>query len=212
MGGPLSPLVAEIFVTHLEETILHSKATHVRSWYRFVDDVLCIWRGPRSDLEVFLEHLNRFHPAISFTMDFGGGKISYLHLNIKLEEQDNVLKTSFSIYRKPSFTDVSVHSQSFHPQFQKWVAVNSAIHRLISIPMEQEAFESEIGKIEQIAQINGLTINIRRLIRRRKLRKLLSFNGSNPTPTTGRKRERWIRFPYQGITSGKVATELKKYG
>ena len=100
MGGPLSPLVAEIFMTHLEETILHSHslATHVRSWYRYVDDVLCIWRGPRSDLEVFLEHLNRFHPAISFTMDIGGEKISYLDLNIKLEEQDIVLKTSFSIY------------------------------------------------------------------------------------------------------------------
>ena len=78
--------------------------------------------------------------------------------------------------------------------------------------MKREAFESEIGKIEQIVQINGLTINIRRLIRRRKLRKLLSSTESNPTPTTGRKRERWIRFPYLGIPSEKVATELEKYG
>jgi len=125
-------------------------------------------------------------------MDFGGRKISYLDLNIKLEEQDNNLKTSFSIYRKPSFTGALVHSQSFHPQFQKWAAVNLAIHRLISIPMEQEVYKSEIGKIEQIAQINGLTINIRCLICRRKLWKLLSSTGSNPTPTTGQKRERWI--------------------
>jgi hypothetical protein len=57
MGSPLSPLLADIFMSHLEEKILHSDLAkkHVKFWYRYVDDVLAFFKGTSRQLDGFFE-------------------------------------------------------------------------------------------------------------------------------------------------------------
>jgi len=60
-----------------------------------------------------------------------------------------------------------------------------------------------------MAEINGLTLNVRNLIRRRKLRKLLAESRTEDTPdTTGK--VKCVRLPYLGNLSEKLATELRR--
>lgn len=48
MGLPLSPILAEIFMDHLENNLFNSKFPLVSNafyWYRYMDVILCCWTG-----------------------------------------------------------------------------------------------------------------------------------------------------------------------
>ncbi|KYB24903.1 hypothetical protein TcasGA2_TC034921, partial [Tribolium castaneum] len=52
MGSSLSPLLAEIFMTKLEKQIFaRQESDKIIFWYRYVDDVLALFKGSRADLD-----------------------------------------------------------------------------------------------------------------------------------------------------------------
>jgi len=118
MGGPLSMLMADVFMDSLEtELLLSSPNTpNIRFWRRYVDDVICVWAGNEPDAQSLLDDLNNFDPGFDFTLEFGGQSLNYLDLHISLIEQHNILRTSVGIYRKSSYTGVSIHASSLHPE------------------------------------------------------------------------------------------------
>ena len=134
MGDPLSMLMADVFMDNLESEILCSSphASYVRFWKRYVDDIICIFNGSLSDAQSLLEDLNRFDPGFEFTLEVGGNRLNYLDLSISLVEEDNILRTNFSIFRKSSYTGVSIHGSSLHPEAHKMAIINSAINRLLT--------------------------------------------------------------------------------
>ena len=72
MGSPLSPLLAEIFMDHLE--VCHISVSdlftrHVLQWYRYVDDIFAIFDGILDELNTFVSFLNSLHPRINFTFE-----------------------------------------------------------------------------------------------------------------------------------------------
>jgi len=118
-----------------------------------------------------------------------------------------VLQASFGIYRKTAFSGVSIHADSLHPSVHKMAVTNAGIHRILNLPLSKAAVEDEIHHLEGIAALNGLNINVRLLVNRRRLQRLLS---DSPASTT--KREKWLRLPFLGRASYKLATELKHFG
>ena len=86
----------------------------------------------------------------------------------------NVLRPKFAIYRKTTFFGVSINGRSFHPQRHQFATITSAI------PMNVEAFEDEVNQIENIALINSLKVNVRKLVKRKRLRQLLAETRSHP--------------------------------
>ena len=48
MGGPMSSLIAEVFMDRLECWVLnrYQNSGNILLWYRYVDDILCLWPGP----------------------------------------------------------------------------------------------------------------------------------------------------------------------
>ena len=63
---------------------------------------------------------------------------------------------------------------SLHPDCQQFASINSAIDRLLNIPMSHEAHETETRTMEFIASINSLKIYERTLKGRKKLHRVLS--------------------------------------
>ena len=51
-------------------------------WKRYVDDILCIWTGTRSELDSFLDRLNKAHRTLSFTWSLSNERLKFLDLNI----------------------------------------------------------------------------------------------------------------------------------
>ena len=112
MGGPLSSLLADIFMDRLEQWILkfgrHSSKALL--WYRFVDDIFCIWTGTDSELALFTHDLHSFDEKLSFSVTDSSHAANYLDVSISLVQDDiddNSLTPKFAIYRKPQYTGVN---------------------------------------------------------------------------------------------------------
>lgn len=134
MGNPLSVLVAEVYMSKLEETLLAdpSHSPYIHEWIRYVDDVFCVWVGPTDQLHAFEARLNAYHPNLKFTPGIGGRKMNFIDLTINLIPCYNGLVPTFDIYRKPTFTGVSINDNSLHPYSHKLAAYQGMIHRYIS--------------------------------------------------------------------------------
>ena len=39
-------------------------------WYRYVDDVLCLWKGDENQLKSLQQELNSYHNNIEFTTEW----------------------------------------------------------------------------------------------------------------------------------------------
>ena len=155
MGSPLSPLFADIFMDNFETNLLASKnpiVNHVKFWYRYVDDIVCLFTGTNRHLELFLKHLNSIHPSIQFTMEVETNKaLNFLDLTLTREEHH----ISFSIFHKPTQSDTIIPADSHHPVSHKHAAFHSMIHRLIHTPMSVQNYTKELNIIKQIALNNG---------------------------------------------------------
>ena len=135
-----------------------------------------------------------------------------LDLFISLQHQHNILRASFQVHRKNTFSGVSIHQNSPHFNVHKHAPVNSPIHRLISLPLSPEAKEEKIIEVEKIVKINKLELSVRLMIERRLLKKLLrtaNFD-SSPPPTVNPDRRKWIRLPYVGRSSEKMVFLLQR--
>jgi hypothetical protein len=61
MGLPLSPVIANFFMEHLEEKALEGAKHKPLCRSRYVDDTFVIWpHGPGKSSD-FLDHLNSYH-------------------------------------------------------------------------------------------------------------------------------------------------------
>ncbi|XP_038061747.1 uncharacterized protein LOC119732358 [Patiria miniata] len=77
-----------------------------------VDNTFVIWQHGQDNLQLFLEHLNKLHSSIQFTMEQErDGYISFLDVEVSRKPDGSLAR---SVYRKPTHTDRYLHSNSFH--------------------------------------------------------------------------------------------------
>ena len=69
MGFPLSPIVANLYLEHLEEGAIQSAPLQPKLWHRYVDDTFVLWPHWQNGLHHFHQHLNSQHLSIQFTME-----------------------------------------------------------------------------------------------------------------------------------------------
>ena len=59
------------------------------------------------------------------------------------------------IYRIPTTTDITINNKSCHPKEQKLPAYKNWIHRLLTLPLEENAKNKELNTIINIALNNS---------------------------------------------------------
>ena len=84
---------------------------------------------------------------MKFTLEVGGTTLNFRDLTLVLTPHIQGLQVEFNIYRKPTFTGVSIHQDSYHAQSHKWAVIN----RFISIPLSTKAGHMDIQTLKQIA-------------------------------------------------------------
>ena len=175
----------------------------IKQYYRYADDILCIFNGNTRQLEILTNYINKIHPNLKFTTETEQEKsINYLDLTLTKISQ----KISFSIYRKPTCTDQVIHSTSNHPQNHKLAAFRSMVHRLITIPLSPDNFEKEKNIIKQIAKNNGYDPNtINKLIWKSK-RKDHSNNNMN------QENSKYTVMTYHGDVNNSIHNILERKG
>ncbi|XP_044755137.1 uncharacterized protein LOC123314088 [Coccinella septempunctata] len=152
MGSPLSGLLANIFVDHLESLIrIHFLFQKIVLWKRYVDDIFCVWCGTVQELKSFLEFINSLS-KIKFTLEISEeNTINFLDLNITLKP-DNTFE--FNIYRKPTQTDIVIPKYFYHsPQIKK-TAFHFLLNRQVNIPLSKVNYQRELDNICKVATEN----------------------------------------------------------
>jgi hypothetical protein len=70
MGNQLSPLLADIYMDEFEKILFQSNnnlLSCVSGYFRYVDDILCIWTGTKRQLDNFLKFINSINSNLQFT-------------------------------------------------------------------------------------------------------------------------------------------------
>ncbi|MCP4473778.1 MAG: hypothetical protein GY821_04275 [Gammaproteobacteria bacterium] len=151
MGGRLSPLVADLFMCEFEEKLLSLTQKKPLIWWRYVDDVFCIWPHTSQDLDNFLQEINLLHPSIKFTLELEQNA-SLPFLDVAVTRVQNAFITN--VYRKPTHTNRYLHYSSHHALSTKLGILCTMKKRAKSICMKGE-LKSELSHLFNVFVNNG---------------------------------------------------------
>ena len=145
MGSPLGPLMANVFMCHLEDKL--ARDGMVPSLYkRYVDDTLA--RMPNTDAAAdFLATLNGLHPSLKFTMELPSEN-TIPFIGIQIIKNGTELETR--VYRKPTNTGLLLHFQSHVDKRYKTGLLKTMLHRAHAQSSTTEAFNEECAKLRFI--------------------------------------------------------------
>lgn len=210
MGASISPFFSDFYMDVLEQKLFNDGLPYVNKvlgWYRYVDDIFCIWLGSLRQLNCFLNNtLNKLDDKIKFTMEVGDASLNFLDINV------NILNNSFkfNIYRKPTFTDIVIPNSSIHPLNIKTSAFHAMLNRLINIPLNYINYRNELNVILQIATSHGYTKNFIYNLLKLKQKKL-ALKLVYPLDNSNFREKIWRKIPYIGPLSDILGSLLKEY-
>ncbi len=147
MGSPVSPIVANLFMEHFEETALD---TRFRFWKRYVDDIFCIIKS--EFLDESLLFLNSLFPSIQLTSEVGtNGSLPFLDVLVSRFD-DGTMKTS--VHRKSTHTDRYISYNSNHAPHVKKGIVQCLLRRSYNLSSES-SLKNEIDHVRSVLSMNG---------------------------------------------------------
>jgi hypothetical protein len=170
-----------------------------------VDDVLAIVK--KDQVNEVLTKLNQIYPTIKFTVEVEeNGAIPFLDLMIR-RNNDSV---DFSIYRKPTDSQLLINDDSFHHPSHKHAAFHSMIHRLFKIPMNEESFNIEWEYIQETAKINGFDLKVINKIFKKHQNKENFAQITSLTTQNDEKDWKFIGIPFYGNLTEKLSRKLRQ--
>ena len=158
MGSPLSSILSEIFLQHIEHTYIEDikKQFNIIFYGRYVDDILILYNNSHDNSNDILNKFNNLHPSIKFTCEQEHhNKLNYLDLTI----QKHSTFLEYNIFRKPTTSKLSIDNNSNHPNEYKFANFRFLLNRLNQIPISKNNYRTEFNNILQIATYNNFPIN-----------------------------------------------------
>jgi hypothetical protein len=205
MGSSLSPKLASFFMLHFENKIKRQK-WFPRIYIRYVDDIFAVVK--KDDVEKIRTNLSAQFESINFTVETElNNQLPFLDILVKRENGN----LGFSIYRKPTSTQLFIKNDSNHSKQHKMAAFNSMFNRLLSIPMKTDDFEKEKAYIFETGKINGFSKeSLEKLLKKhekkRELRSLTTLEVIEQNPP------KYISLPFVPPLTNKLNNELQKFG
>ena len=147
MGSPLGPLMANVFMCHLEEKLTRD-GLMPHLYRRYVDQDDTLARMPNTDAAtMFLTTLNGLHPGLSFTMELPvDDRIPFIGIDII----KNGTKLETQVYRKPTNTGLLLHFHSHTDKRYKNSLLKTMLHRAYALSSTTKAFNEECAKLRSI--------------------------------------------------------------
>ena len=132
MDSCISPIIASIFMEHIELTAITTSHTVPSLWLRYVDDTFCILN--KDHINDFHTHLNSICSRIQFTIEKKCNfSLPFFDVLVKRNSRSGSITTHsllFStIYRKPMHTNRYLHYTSHHPKHQKLTVSKTLLSR-----------------------------------------------------------------------------------
>jgi hypothetical protein len=151
MGSPISGIIAEVYLQHMEELYIKHWLESGDMIYnkRYVDDILIIFNHNKTNETSITNVMNRINHGLEFKATPETNKaINYLDITITR----NTHNIEINIYRKPTDTGVTIHNTSNHPGEHKKAAFIYHINRMLTLPITEQAKKQEWHNICKFAQ------------------------------------------------------------
>ena len=196
MGSPVSAILANLVLEHVEERALISAPHPPKWWYRYVDDShVCI---AREYLTEFHSHLNSINHHIKFTVEEEkDGSIAFLD-TMTTRNPDGTIKTK--VYRKATHTDKYLQFNSHHPSQHKRSVARILLDRAKNIPSTDADRLSEVQHVVDALKINGYTEQFIR-----------SCQNTTVSTNQSQTNRGFVTLPYLQGTSEKIARTLNQF-
>jgi hypothetical protein len=152
MGAPSLSTLSELYLQHLEHTVIYDILIkhNITGYFRYVD-VLIVYDSDKTDIS---EVLNSFNTVSHFTIEREQNKqIHFLDITIKKENTP----MKFEIYRKPTSTDILIPLESCHPTEHKLSAIRYLQDRNNTYLTDTHKKQQEQQIIYQILIITTMT-------------------------------------------------------
>ena len=145
MGSPLGPLLANVFMCSIEETL--ERDGKMPAYYRrYVDDTLTIVPNIVSANE-FLETLNHCHPSVKFTMEIeNNGMLPFL--GTQLLNESTQIQTK--VYVKPTNTGLLLHYKSHVDDRYKRGLLKTMLDRAFRLSSNWSYFSDECDRLKMV--------------------------------------------------------------
>ena len=130
MRSPVSAILANFVMEHVEEKALSSAPNPPKWWFRYVDDShVCV---KRQHVDEFHSHLNSINTHIKFTIEIESeGSIAFLDTKTTRHDDGSII---VSVYRKATHTDRYLDFKSYHHPQHKHSVVRTLMDRAKNIP------------------------------------------------------------------------------
>ena len=153
MVSPLGPTLANAFLVHFGKNWLQNCPSDFKPHYqrRYVNDIFVLFTSPKH-LEAFRNFLNGRHSNMSFAIEREKqNRMSFLDIAIICE--DKTFTTS--VYRKPTFSGVYTHFDSFLPSTYKFGTVYTLAYRCFRICSSWTKLHNELVCLKETFLKNG---------------------------------------------------------
>ena len=198
MGSPVSVVVAEIVMQHVEESALATCRQTIPLWLRYVDDTFTAVH--KDEIDDFHDHLNEQNADIQFTKEIEENR-TLPFLDCLVSRDNNELRTI--VYRKPTHTDRLLDESSYNPTSHKATTIKTLTRRAQLVCDTPDSLRDENRYLERVFHKNNYNSDF---IRRNIYRPTeVDATNMNPTPVTT------VTIPYIKGTSETISRILQPY-
>ena len=148
LGSPLGPTMANVFLSFYEVKWLEQCPKEFKPVFyrRYVDDVFVLFESAEH-LPKFRDYFHTCHPNMSFSFEQEkSGKLSFLDVEVSRERREFVT----TVYRKPTFSVVYTHFESFLPTVYKFGMVYTLAYRCFKICSDWTKFQEELSFLKYV--------------------------------------------------------------
>ena len=175
MGKKYAPSYANIFMAKFETEAMDKCNLLPTVYFRFLDDIFCVWDHGRDRLNTFLEVLNTHHPSIKLTACIHEHSIDFLDVTVfkgPMLKEKNIFDTK--IYFKPTDTHQLLHKASFHPKHTFKGILKSQIMRFYRICSQRSDFDAACSLVFKALKDRGYSGRFLREIKTKTVRDMKS--------------------------------------
>ncbi|CAJ0920678.1 unnamed protein product [Ranitomeya imitator] len=160
MGSNVAPAYANLYMDRFEKEYVYTDPIfqlHARTWYRYIDDIFCIWQGDLTSLLKFHANINAVRPELSFTLVYHDKEVTFLDTRV-LKDINGHLTTD--IYMKPTDCNSLLLYNSCHPKSIKNSLPRSQFKRVTRIVSDPPTRETRIQEMAQKFEARNYPTNL----------------------------------------------------
>ena len=206
MGSSLGPILANIWMCHLEEEYYVKSQLYPNYYRRYVDDTFCLFNN-RESANNFFNFINNVHPSTKFDMESeNNNKLSFLDTIVHRSSSMPFTETSTKV--KATDKGLFYAYNSFVPTFYKLSLMKGLIFRVFSIASSYSWFHSDLIHLRNKFISNGFPKHLVDLCTNSVLSKIYSV--PSPVIHTVKKKSVIFVLPFLGPLSYLMSRKLKK--